>query len=157
MLKHPSSDSTENCSHCEKNSELMKKYEHLVHLYRKKQLKDSDSQISHAPTTSNSSAGAASELALHRLALLLKSMIYARCAPFFWRGGLKSGKKLVVLTLSNRLQKYSKRAAFHQILSHSSKKSAISGLAQLLTDQFKGRLGAGFNSIKTSSGNSVAR
>ena len=56
MLKHTNSDSTDACTHCLKNSNLIKKYEELIRLYKKKQVKlsmDGSSRISNGRTTSN--------------------------------------------------------------------------------------------------------
>lgn len=41
MQKQKSADTTQCCSRCEKNEELVRHYEHLIHLIKKKQLKDS--------------------------------------------------------------------------------------------------------------------
>jgi len=56
MLKHANSDSTDNCAHCIKNNNLIKKYEELIKLYKKKQFKlsvDGSSRMSNGRTTSN--------------------------------------------------------------------------------------------------------
>lgn len=74
MSKQKSPDCTQCCSHCEKNSELVRHYEHLFHLIKKKELKDSQdisSRTSQKPNASNSSGLSVPETAAHRLAQIL--------------------------------------------------------------------------------------
>lgn len=117
MLKQKVSDSTEACTDCYKNSLLIKKYEDLIHLYKKKQVRLSGmsvSRISNGPTC-NTLDLQNSEVPCTKLFDALSLLFKKRCETFFKPQFGKSCKKFLLLSISNRIGKWSKKFAFEKL------------------------------------------
>lgn len=108
-MENNSSESSECCKNCQKNMNLIKKYEKLTHLYEKKQLKMSmngSSCISNGKSTNNTIEHQSSDIPCIKMFDVLNKLLKNRYMSLFRVPLPKSAKKLVLLNIVNRMTKF---------------------------------------------------
>lgn len=117
MLKHKQSDSTETCSACIKNNSLIKKYEQLIHLYKKKQVRLSTDGSSRIKTTSHTMEMPNTEINCLKLVDAIGQIFRRRLKQGFQKMTFNKMDKLAVLSITHKIAKLIKKTAFMKIQS----------------------------------------
>jgi hypothetical protein len=150
------SDSPSVCDTCDKNCALVKKYEEMIQLYKKKELRSSGEESllgSSGPTTCTNEDTPSNSPAGLRMREVLCELLRRRCSQLFRNPLPSQVRKLVLLGICNRVSKLVKSSSFQSIKRAAKCPAAL--LEGVLERKVEGAMAGAFSLLKPFIGISV--